>query len=196
MAKKSSGKDVVFRGILAAGAALAIFWLIMNQGSGNGDDGNLAEKQKADSLRAAENTAPHDTLTPEEIKEYEALLEETFPEDSTTQTEEKTENISDSTSTENIENSISDSLEQLTPEDTLTAENETLKMQTLRVTKREGVLSYQMNNQTYNEAHLALSAIDTTKNLILMLAGNLTYSEEKNIKDLLTEQGIKFMENE
>jgi hypothetical protein len=67
-----------------------------------------------------------------------------------------------------------------------------LTFNTLLVTKRNDSLYYQINEQTYTNLLLGIAETDYTLPFNVKLAGNLTYAEEREIKDILEEKELNF----
>ncbi len=67
-----------------------------------------------------------------------------------------------------------------------------LTVNTILVTKRNDSLFYKINEQTYINLLQGIAETDYTLPFNIKLAGNLTYADEREIKDILEEKDINF----
>ena len=67
-----------------------------------------------------------------------------------------------------------------------------LTVNTILVTKRNDSLFYKINEKTYINLLQGISETDYTLPFNIKLAGNLTYADEREIKDILEEKDINF----
>ena len=101
--------------------------------------------------------------------------------------------ITESTETLDTTQQVTSTTDTIQADSTLTPDAEELRTyNSLVVTKKGSTVIYNINNKTYDNLIEGIADNDYTLPFQVKLAGNLTYAEERAIKDILEEKELNF----